>query len=87
MGLRINITHDGETYNNAYINSIVQKTVKINTEWVMEIGINIWTENKKLPITSIAEVIVNHTPGQCIHQEAYNHIKSMPEFSSAWDDI
>jgi hypothetical protein len=87
MGLRVDYSYDRENYVGAYVNIHVIDTQKINNQWKMVMVINIWTPNKKLRIHTIYETQVDHVPGQCIHEECYAYIKTMPNFTIAIDEI
>lgn len=88
MGLRIDYSKNGKTYQNAYVNCRFGNVRQINDLWKMDIIINVFTEDKELGIEPIfTERQIPHTPGMCIHQESYAHIKTMPKFLTAIDDI
>lgn len=89
MGLISNYTHKGKVWQNAYTNISVFNVQKNNGSWQMEVAPSIWTEQgeTRIRITNLSHEIIPHTPGLCIHEEAYNYLKALPEFAGATDDI
>lgn len=88
MGLRVNYVKNNKTYQNAYVNCRLLNTYKLGGNWFMNLTAAVWTEDKDLPIEDNLPISkVPHTPGNCIHQETYSHLKSLPKFAGAIDEL
>ena len=87
MGIKNDFLYKGIVRPNAYTNISVFNLQKSSGDWKMNIVTHTYNDKDDVLMVSDEHKNCPHIPGACIHQEAYDYIKTLPEFIGWSDDI